>query len=181
MFTVAISPGGKPVTVAPVAPPDNWYSIGVIARGFAATQISWVSDPEVIMWAIPSIGEMVIVPSIAAGVFVQPNVLPVKFTWYVYTVVTVTFCAGAFGVEIITCGGETVLSKVAITHDGVVGETTATPVAPAALYIISVIVSLSHIVGFMSPDTYTAEFGFTIIVPLTDELPEQNAPAVWIV
>ena len=92
-----------------------------------------------------------------------------------------TFCDGAFGVEIITCGGETVLSKVAVTHEGVVGDTIAAPVAPAALYTISVIVSLSHIVGFISPDTYIAEFGFTVIVPLTDELPEQNAPAVWIV
>ena len=81
MFTEAISPGGNPVTVAPVAPPDNWYSIGVIERGFPATHISWFSDPEVIIWEIPSTGEMVIVPSIAAGVFWQPNALPVKLTW----------------------------------------------------------------------------------------------------
>jgi hypothetical protein len=32
---VGVIPGGSPVTVAPVAPPDNWYSIGSIAKGTA--------------------------------------------------------------------------------------------------------------------------------------------------
>ena len=39
-------------------------------------------------------------------------------------------------------------------------------------------VSLSQILGFISPDIYTAEFGLTVIVPVTTELPEQDIPVV---